>query len=317
MADETNDLSSQEDGIDNVELSESDDAETWDYFDPDEDQDDEEAPEDEATDDEPDEDVEEAAEDEAEDDDQEAEEPAASELADDVRVKLPDGSTVTFGELKESPMLKADHTRKTQEIANQRKTVKADVERMQRITEAFVDHVSSLVPEAPDASLALSDPNKYTAQKAQYEAAMEQVRKLIELGDAPKEIAKEMNDADRQERLREANQQLIDMFPEAAGGKTREAFFTNVQTVANDLGFSNEELGQVEDPRIFALAHWAKKGMEAEKAKAKAKEKVAKAPPAAPRKPGTGAGKRSGNREAMRKLSRSGSIQDAMAVDFD
>jgi len=308
MTDEPDNAPLDEDATDNVNLSEDDNADEYDYFDPDEDTEEVEDPE--ATDDEPDEDEADEAEDQ-EAEGQDDEEP------EDVTVKLDDGSTVSLDELKKGYFRQNDYTRKTQEVANARKTVEADVQRMQRITEVFVDHISGLVPEAPDASLAYSDPNRYTAMKAQHEAAMGQVQKLIELGETPKEISSGMSDASTKQQLQEANQRLIEMFPEAAGGESRKQFFGNVQAVANEIGFSDEDLGSVSDPRIFALAHWAKKGMDAEKATTKAKAKVAKAPPATPRKPGQGARKANGNAEAMRKLSRSGSLKDALSIDFD
>lgn len=308
MDTQTDNNSFNEDLTDKSELSEDDNADEYDYFDPDEDTEEVEDPE--ATDDEPDEDEADKAEDQ-EAEGQDDEEP------EDVTVKLDDGSTVSLDELKKGYFRQNDYTRKTQEVANARKTVEADVQRMQRITEVFVDHISGLVPEAPDASLAYSDPNRYTAMKAQHEAAMGQVQKLIELGETPKEISSGMSDASTKQQLQEANQRLIEMFPEAAGGESRKQFFGNVQAVANEIGFSDEDLGSVSDPRIFALAHWAKKGMDAEKATTKAKAKVAKAPPATPRKPGQGARKANGNAEAMRKLSRSGSLKDALSIDFD
>lgn len=312
MASESDNTPLDEDVTDSAELSEDDTPEDADYFDPDEDH--EEADDEAGTDDEPDEEEGEADTAEADDQEADAEPVYADEKA---KVKLPDGTEAPVAELIQGNMRQQDYTRKTQELANDRKAVAADVERMQRITEAFVDHISALVPDAPDASLALSDPNAYTAQKAQHEAAMAQVQKLIEAGEAPKQISEAMSEADRQKQLQEANQSLIEMFPEAANGEGRRKFFEGVQQVSNDLGFTNEELSSLTDHRVFALAHWARKGMEAEKAKATAKAKVAKAPPATPRKPGQGARKPNGNAEAMRKLGRSGSLKDALAVDFD
>jgi hypothetical protein len=316
MIDEPDDTSLDGEVTDNVELSENDDLETLDYYDPDEDQDDVGAQDEDGTDDEADED--DAEPENGEGEDQEADEPqAASDIADDVLVKLPDGSTVKFGDLKESPMLKADHTRKTQEISNLRKDVEADAQRMQRINEAFVSHISELVPAAPDRGLALTDPNAYVAQEAQYKAAMEQVQQLIALGDEPKSVAEAMSKDALARAQVEANTKLIEMFPEAAGGETRAKFFGEVAKAATEIGFSNEELSGNSDPRLFALAHWAQKGMDAEQAKAKAKAKVAKAPPANPRKPGQGVRKPSGNAAAMKQLSKSGSIHDAIKIDFD
>lgn len=308
MTDEPDNTPLDEDVTDNVKTSDDDTAEDFDYFDPDEDT--EEAEPTDAPDDEDD-----ATEGEAEEaEPEEAPKVYADETA---TVKLADGTEIPVAELIQGRMRQQDYTRKTQELANERKAVSADVERMKSITKAFVDHISALVPEAPPHSLALTDPGSYTAQKAQHDAAMAQVQQLIEMGNAPKEISAAMSEADDKKQLQEANQRLIEMFPEIASGPARETFFNGVQSVANDLGFSNADLSAVRDPRMFALAHWAAKGMAAEKAKATAKAKVAKAPPATPRKPGQGARQASGNAEAMRKLAKSGSLRDALAIDFD
>ena len=298
-----------EDVTDNAMTTSDDDtASEYDYFDPDEDT--EEAVEQDAPDDEAD-----ATEGEADE-----AEPDAAPVAyadESAVVKLADGTELPVAELLKDRMRQQDYTRKTQEVANERKTVQADVERMQRITTAFVDHLTALVPDPPSPSLAMTDPAKYVSQKAQHEAAMGQVQKLIEMGSVSKEVGAAMSGADKQRQIQEANARLVEMFPEAASGKGREAFFNGVQSAANDLGFSNDDLTAVRDPRVFALAHWAAKGMAAEKAKAAAKAKVAAAPPATPRKPGQGARQANGNAEAMRRLTRSGSIHDAVKIDWD
>jgi len=314
MTDETDNAPLDEDATDNVETSDDDTAEDWDYFDPDEDQDTEEAPEAEATDDD-----EEEGEPEEEVTDEEAEPEAEPAVIDDdtAVVKLSDGTQVPLADLKSGYLRQNDYTRKTQELANERKTVEADVQRMQRITETFVDHLSGLIPDAPDTSLAYSDPNAYTAQKAQHEAAMAQVQKLIEMGNAPKEISDGMEKADRQKLLQTENDQLAQRYPETGTPEGRKQFFDEVQKTATSIGFTDEELSQVTDHRVFAALKMAARGEAAEQAKSKAKAKVAKAPPATPRKPGQGARKANGNVEAMRKLSRSGSLRDALAIDFD
>ena len=298
-----------EDVTDNAPPTSDDDtANELTYYDPDDDLDNDDAD----TSDTPDDEGE--AEPEATD---VATEAVAAYAEDTAVVKLSDGTEMPVAELKNGYLRQSDFTRKTQEVANERKTVQADVERMQRITTAFVDHLTALVPDPPSPSLAMTDPAKYVSQKAQHEAAMGQVQKLIEMGSVSKEVGAAMSGADKQRQIQEANARLVEMFPEAASGKGREAFFNGVQSAANDLGFSNDDLTAVRDPRVFALAHWAAKGMAAEKAKAAAKAKVAAAPPATPRKPGQGARQANGNAEAMRKLARSGSLRDALAIDWD
>ena len=298
-----------EDVTDNAPPTSDDDtANELTYYDPDDDLDNDDAD----TSDTPDDEGE--AEPEATD---VATEAVAAYAEDTAVVKLSDGTEMPVAELKNGYLRQSDFTRKTQEVANERKTVQADVERMQRITTAFVDHLSALVPDPPSPALAMTDPAKYVSQKAQHEAAMGQVQKLIEMGSVSKEVGAAMSGADNQRQIQEANQRLVEMFPEAASGAGRKAFFDGVQSAANDLGFSNDDLTAVRDPRVFALAHWAAKGMAAEKAKAAAKAKVAAAPPATPRKPGQGARQANGNAEAMRKLARSGSLRDALAIDWD
>lgn len=287
-------------GTDNVTSSETDTAADWDFYDPSEDT--AETLETAASDDE----------DTEGDTEAEAEEAPVVYAEENQVVKLADGTEVPVADLKAGYLRQNDYTRKTQELANERKAVSSDVDRMQRITTAFVDHLTALIPSAPPASLALTDPNKFVAQKAQHEAAMAQVQQLIELGNAPKEISASMSEADQQRQLQEANTRLAEMFPETSGGKTREAFFNGVQSAASDLGFSNAELSAIRDPRVFALAHWAAKGMAAEKARATAKAKVAAAPPATPRKPGQGAGQGKGNAEASARFNRTRSVSDAV-----
>lgn len=308
MTDE-NDTTPDEGVTENVELSEDDNSDDFDYYDPD-DEDTVEAEDPDETDDEPDEEAVES------DDDQETADQTDDDPA-DVTVTLDDGSQVSLDELKKGHLRQSDYSRKTMELSNQREAVKADVERMTRITETFVDHLSTLVPDAPDASLALTDAAAYTAQKAQHDVAMAKVQELLNLAETPKEVGAQMSEADRKAAMADANQRLTAMFPEIAAPEGREKFMGAVAKTAGDFGFSQQELGSLTDPRVFALAHWAGKGMAAEKAQGVAKEKVAKARPATPRKPGQGAGKPNGNAKAMRKLSRTGSLEDALAVDWE
>ena len=289
---------------DNATLSESDTPETWDYYDPDEDQDTVEADA-EGTDEGPDEGDNTQ---EAEDQPDEAEE--ADKSDEPVLVTLDGGAQVTLDDLKKGYLRQADYTRKAQELSNRRSALEADSQRLEGITQAFIDHLSSMIPAEPSPALALTDPNRYTAQQAQYDAAVAQVQKLIEIGSKPKEIRDALAQTDHRARIEAENQSLAAMFPKTATPKGREEFFRDVSQVAAEIGFTEQEIRSVVDHRVFALAHWAK-------ARGKAREKVEKAPPATPRKPGQTAARANRNAEAMRKLARSGSISDAMAVDWE
>jgi len=116
----------------------------------------------------------------------------------------------------------------------------------------------------------------------------------------------------------EENRKLIEQFPATASPKGRQEFFAQAAEAAQAVGFPMEELRGVTDHRMFALAHYASLGMKAQQAQGKAREKAAKAPPATPNKPSNpkqNAAAR--NREAMKRLARTGSIRDAMQVNFE
>lgn len=289
---------------DNVETTDTDTEESFDYYDPDEDQDTVES-EPEATD-EGDETAEEA---DVGDDEAVVETPAL--------ITLEGGAQVTMDELTRGYFRQADYTRKSQELATVRATVTADAQRIEGITQAFVDHLTSMLPAAPDAALAMRNPTLHYQQAQAHAAAMEQVKKLIELGETPKQITASMAETDKKQAIADGNARLNEMFPVTRTPEGKVKFFTEAVSAANELGFSNDELNGVLDPRMFALAHWAKIGLNATKARSKVQAKVAAAPPAAPRKPGQSAMAAQGNAKGMQKLARSGSIHDAVKLDWD
>jgi hypothetical protein len=304
-------------GIEAVAPEQNDTVPDYVYHDPDEETGTEEAEDMDTTDDgaesaEAEEPKEEPAEDEAEaegDEDETGDKPEV--------FVLPDGTEADRDEVVRGYLRQQDYTRKTQEVAEKRKKAEAEVQRIEGITEAFIDHLTRLIPSEPDAALAYRDPQAYTRQKAAYDAAIQQVQQLVEMGGQAKEVASSLTESQRTELAQSENARLMEKFPEISKPEARKQFFQSAAEAATEVGFSMEELGDVMDHRLFALAHWANEGMKAAKSRDKAKAKAAKAPPVTPRKPGQGKQKPNRNAEAMRKLQRSGSIRDALAVDFD
>ena len=232
------------------------------------------------------------------------------------KVTLADGTETTVGELAKGYLRQSDYSRKTQELSETRKRVEADASRIEGITQAFIDHLASMIPAEPDTGLALRDPAAYTRAKAQYDAALAQVQKLIEIGGQPKQITQGLHEEDHRALLAEESRKLAEAIPETATQEGKQRFWEGATTTAQELGFTAEELRTVTDHRLFVALDWARKGMAAEKAKAAAKAKAAKAPPVAPHKPGQAAAGANRNAEAMRKARRTGRLEDVLAVDF-
>jgi hypothetical protein len=289
------------------------------FFDPDEDTEepaDPEATEDDGlSDDEDPEAAEVAAEDETEagEDGEEGEAEAKPDM-----LELPDGTKVDRDEVVKGYLRQSDYTRKTSQVAQQRQALEAETNRINGITEAFIDQLSKMIPAPPDQALAYRDPNAYTRQKAAHDAAVQQVQQIIQLGEQAKSVQQNVHQSATQEIIAAENQRLIERFPETADQKGRQEFFGRTAEAAQAAGFTMAELQSVTDHRLFTLAHYAALGLKAEQAKSKAKEKAAKAPPATPQKPS--ASQRQGaarNREAMKRLAKTGSFEDALRVDFD
>ena len=292
MTDETN-TGPDEGPIEDVNPTEDENVDLNDYWDPDEDT--PEAETGEATD----EAVEEVAETE--------EQPTL--------VKLADGTEVPMDELTKGYLRQSDYTRKTQEIVQTRKALETDLQRIEGITQAFVDHLSAMVPALPDPSVALRDPNAYVRQKAQHDAAMAQVQKLIDLGTQPKEIKTQLQSAETKAQIAQENQRLAERFPTIATPEGREKFFSSAADAAQEAGFSMEDLNGVTDHRLFVLAHWANEGMKAAKAREVAKAKTANVPPATPRRPGQPV-QTTRSADAMRKFQKAPTLKNAAKIDW-
>lgn len=289
---------------DDVQPEQSDNAPEWDYYDPDEDTvEDHEA----ATDDD--------GSTEAEDPEQEVE----TETEDEAEAQyfdLPDGSRVSQDEALKGYLRQSDYTRKATEVAEQRRMLESENQRMQGVIDAFADFLKPLVEGGPDPALASTDPARYTQLKAQHDAVQSEVNRLLQIGQQAKQVQSNLSEADMQRTIAQENRALAEKMPETLKQEGRQKFFDAAYTAAEQLGFSQQELNGITDHRAFMLAYWAQKGMQAEEARKKASSKAAKAPPTTPNKPGSKAN-RNRNAEAMRRLSKTGSIRDALAIDFE
>lgn len=301
-------------GTEDATPDQADTASEWDYYDPDEDdQDNVDNPKDEATDDgtqevedeDPDE-VDEADLDEDQDEDGDEADKAASE-----QIELANGEKVTRDELVKGYLRQNDYTRKTTELAERRKFVQAESQRINTITESFIDFIVNNTPPEPDVRLAQTDPQSYVAQKAAYDATLNQVQQLIQASQATKQSAHSMSEDQLREIRAVENAKLVERFPQTGTADGRRKFFEFAASAAKDLGYSDAEIGNTMDSRMFALAHYAGIGLRAEKSRAKAKEKV-KSVPATPSRP---AGKRdTGRNRAAERFAKTRSIHDAVAA---
>ncbi|UDF30050.1 UNVERIFIED_ORG: hypothetical protein LHK14_01640 [Roseateles sp. XES5] len=241
------------------------------------------------------------------------------EPADDVSITV-NGQKVALGALKAGYMRQADYSRKTLAVAQARKGLETMSARVTRSVHAVADFLAAQIPAEPDTSLAMSDPGAFVRQKAMHEAALQQLGAILsEAGDV-RGVAGQISAEQQRELLMQENAMLTRRFPATATHEGRKAFFDTAAAAARAIGYSDAEIDEAADHRVFALAHYAALGIQAERARETARHKVRNAPPVAPQR-ARGHGAQHGgarrNQEAMQRLARSGSIDDAMAIDFD
>ncbi|TBY60151.1 hypothetical protein E0H46_31770 [Rhizobium leguminosarum bv. viciae] len=250
----------------------------------------------------------------------EGDEPDAEDPADAVVVTLKGGEQVSLEELKLGYMKDRDYRHKTQETANKSKSLDEMTTRVVRTVDAIAAHLAGMLPEEPQPTLAIQNPNEYTRQKAIYDSALSQVNAIIRLANEPKEVAGKLTKEQEDSLVALNDEKLAEAFPQTRkSAEERRKFFDQTFQTARDLGFTDEELkGQI-DHRYFKLAYYARLGLQAEQAKGKALAKVAQAPPAVVvgKAKGAAAQQARANQDAMKKLSKTGSIKDAMSIDFD
>ena len=241
------------------------------------------------------------------------------EPADEVHITV-NGEKLPLKELKAGYMRQADYSRKTQETAQQRRDLEALSARVTQSVEVVADFLVNQIPNPPDPQLAMTNPAAFVQQKAMYEQAMQNVNALLSQAGQSKDVVNTLTAEQCNEMINSENAKLAQAFPVTATKEGREQFFNVAANAARELGYTQEEIAEAVDSRIFALAHYAAIGMRAEKAKSAAKQKVANAPPVAPQKSrqqGTNSAVARRNQDAVKRLAKTGSIEDALSIDFD
>jgi hypothetical protein len=248
-------------------------------------------------------------------------EPDADE-DDSVLVTLDGEDKVSLKELKAGYFRQKDYTLKTTEVAQERKAIeatKAGLTERTSVLETALQNLSGylerLIPPDPPLQLAQTDPGRFQYQRALRESAIAELTQLVTIRGAVDQQKQSMTAAELRE-YREAEQsRLVKAMPELADPVKRIAFDQSVKSAAKSFGFSDEEIDATSDSRILQMVHFARIGKRAVENKQNALKRV-ETPRAAKVKSATPPVNVE-NKKAMHALSKSGSIKDAMRIDFD
>lgn len=240
------------------------------------------------------------------------------------RVKAGDEEIeVDLDELIKGYSRTADYTRKTQTLAEQRKAIEAESQKVQEAKVLrdqysqrlqLIEQMLSQQPEEDLSALKDSDPIGYAvkvAERAERDKQLTAVRQERE-----KVLAKQQAEQQQflQQHLRQEAERLTAAIPDYADEVKGELVKREIRDYAKKIGFTDQELSQVYDHRAVVSLWKAAQYDKLMKSKPSAVKKVADAPKTL--KPGTGTTQQTDDqsKKLRLQLKKSGKARDAAAL---
>lgn len=247
-----------------------------------------------------------------------------TESEDDPVIDLGD-EKVPLSQLKEERMRQQDYSRKTAEVAREREAVKQSqqfysqqTQQLNSLLQETVNFLQDVIPEEPPLSLAQSNPSQYQYQKELRSRAMAEINQLVQKSQKVKQSQSQTQQFQSRETVQQHIAGLERRFPHLKGDNQKLVNFVNEtrKKAIEEFGVSPQIANQATDDTLLELVHYASLGKKAEHNRNNAKRRLSQPKKAAGR-PATGAKGGNSNRKAMQRLSQTGSLRDALAVDFD
>lgn len=228
---------------------------------------------------------------------------------------------VTQDELLNGYSRQQDYTKKTMELAEQRKQAEQIANQVQQQYQAKIEAMAQALGQSLDSQkdidwqqLLDSDPVQYLKQRHLFEQRQAAFGEAQAERQRLAEQAQRDNHAQMQTRIQTEQQELLAKLPDWKDEVKAKAEKEQLRTFLESNGYKADEIGQVVDHRAIILA---RKAMLFDQIIAQQKEtnkKVEKLPPKVERPGVSGGNEIDGRSSAMQKLSRSGKVEDAAAV---
>ena len=253
--------------------------------------------------------------------------------ADDVVVEL-EGKETTLGAIVEERLqdrvksFQADYTRKTQEVAEQRRTVDSQQDKLQSVAQqikeqrdTFLAFQEQFSPEPPDISLVETDPQAYTLNKAYYDQWRETYDNFASETQRYQMQEQQLLQQNEQQFLENQKHMMVETVPELG---TAEGFQAFKNDLAKDFvphyGYSMDDLLKVTDHRFAKLAKDAMAYQRLQQSTPATKEKLRNKPKVITPKARKATNQKTTAKKARaQRLAKTGDLDDAIAslMDFD
>jgi hypothetical protein len=167
---------------------------------------------------------------------------------------------VTLDELQKGYSRTQDYTRKTMELAEQRKAAEAELQQIRGERERYAAMLEQLQAQAPQEQepdwegLYQRDPIEWVRQRELWRTKQEQQQRLAAERQRI-EYQRQQEQAQEMQKLVAENQQkLLDAVPEWADPETGTQERKAVKQYLQEIGFSGEEVSQIYDHRAVLVA---------------------------------------------------------------
>ena len=230
---------------------------------------------------------------------------------------------VTLDELVKGYQLGADYTKKTTEVAEQRKVIEAErmaIEQAKQIRDQYAQRLKMMEeilhqPEEDIESLKDTDPIGYAVKVAEQ---TQREKQLQAIKNEQARIAQQQQ-AEQAQNLRgfiaKEAEKLSAVIPEYADKDKGHQLRQDIRSYAKSLGWSDEELSAIYDSRAVVTIYKAMQYDKLQEKKPAVTKRVADAPRMV--KPGTAESKTSQGdqlKQQMQRLKKSGRVADAASV---
>ena len=272
------------------------------------------------------EEAEEADDDTEEDDDSEYEDEEEVEEEQTFTVKAAgEEKQVTLDELKKSYQLGSDYTKKTQEIAEQRKIIETEAkaiiearqvrdEYSQKLQAVQQFLVGSNDSREDLAAMKENDPIGYAVKVAE----MTEKKEQLQLVQAEQQRIAQQQQADRSAQMQriveQESQKLAQSLPEFSDKTKGEHIKNEIRNYGKQVGFTDEELSSVYDSRHVLTLHKAMMYDKLVKSKPGMKKKVSNAPKMVKGGAKVKQSVTDRTKKQMQRLQQTGSARDAAAL---
>ena len=232
---------------------------------------------------------------------------------------------VTLDELMQGYQLGADYTKKTQEVAEQRKAVEAEQQAIQeakQVRDTYAQRLQAIEQfltgnqDSPEdlAAMKENDPIGYAVKVAELTEKKEQLAQVK----AEQDRLAQQQQAEQQQEMakfvQQEAQKLSQVLPEFSDPTKGEQIRNEIRNYGKSVGFSDQELANVYDSRHVLMLHKAMQYDKLQKSKPAVTKKVSKAPKMVKSGTKVKEGNSDIRKKQMNKLKQTGRAADAAAL---